>query len=109
LPRAHFVPRIEVVPDDNAILDRLASAAHNPRRGALVERPPGGGFPGAPGPAGPGALPPTGTVTLEDRSELVTLHVTATGPGFLVLSDQYYPGWVGDVNGQPAPILPANQ
>jgi len=38
----------------------------------------------------------------------VVLRVHATKPGFLHLTDQYFPGWRATVNGTPAPILRAN-
>jgi hypothetical protein len=38
------------------------------------------------------------------RSDRVAL--TASGPGTLVLSDTYFPGWIASVDGQAAPIAP---
>ena len=101
LPRAYYVPRLEVVPDARAVLARLASPTHEPRQVALVEEPPPDGFLGS-------EPPGQGTVSLVDRSERVTLDVTATQPGFVVLTDQYYPGWRATVDGVPTPILRAN-
>jgi len=65
----------------------------------------------APPPAGTGGGPPgaTGEVRIEsDRAERVQLAVHAQAPGFVVLTDQDYPGWSVTVNGNPAPLLPAN-
>ncbi len=39
---------------------------------------------------------------------LVTLTVDADQPGFVVLTDTYYPGWQATVDGQPVQIWPAN-
>jgi uncharacterized membrane protein YfhO len=38
----------------------------------------------------------------------VTLSVDAGQPGYLVLSDTYYPGWRATVDGQPEAIWRAN-
>jgi len=109
LPRAYVVPRLEVVADPDALLERLASPEHRPREVALVEQPPADGFLGtAPPPPRPGTTAYFGSVTLRDRSEVLTLHVSAPAAGFLVLTDQYYPGWKADVNGADAEILRAN-
>lgn len=44
----------------------------------------------------------------EYTPERVTLQVIAAQPGFLLLTDAYYPGWTATVNGQPAPIYRAD-
>src|SRR5262249_1613118 len=49
LPRARWVPRIDVVEDASALLSRLASGSDDPRELALVEVPPTSGFRGLPG------------------------------------------------------------
>ncbi len=45
---------------------------------------------------------------LEYGIERVTVSVSADQPGYLVLSDAFYPGWQATVNGQPAVIERAN-
>ena len=45
-------------------------------------------------------------ISQEDNS--IRLRVTTDKPGFLVLSDTYYPGWHTTVNGKPEEILRAN-
>jgi Bacterial membrane protein YfhO len=42
------------------------------------------------------------------RSGRVEVEVDSAQPGVLVLHDAYYPGWVVEVDGQPAPMLRAN-
>lgn len=102
LPRAFYVPAAEVVPDASQLLDRMASSGHDPREAALLEGPPPDGFVGA-SPTNRGEVS-----FLRDRSEEIALKVLATGPGFLFISDQYYPGWEATVNGLPMPVLRAN-
>jgi hypothetical protein len=102
LPRAFYVPRAAVISNPNEILRRLASESHDPRRVALIEEPP----PGVPIPAG---VQGTGVVKIVyDYSEIVGITVRATEAGYLVLTDQYYPGWEARVNGVPARIARAN-
>ena len=36
------------------------------------------------------------------------MRVTAEGPGYLLLTDAYYPGWVARVDGEPVDILRAD-
>ena len=56
-----------------------------------------------------GSLDATGSVTIEgDDAEQVRLRVRAESAGFVVLTDQDYPGWSVTVNGAPAPLLAAN-
>jgi len=101
LPRAFYVPRIAVVPNRRALLDRLSSSFHDPRRLALLDEPPADSF--------TGAAKGSGEVTIvEDRSEELVIEAHANAEGFLFLADQYYPGWEATVNGAATPILRAN-
>lgn len=102
LPRAYFVPLVRVIEDPDRILPRLSQFAHDPRRAALVAGSLPDGF-------GAGRARSSGEVTIvQDRSEEVSLEVQATADGFLVLTDQYYPGWEATVNGEPTEIVVAN-
>jgi hypothetical protein len=102
LPRALFVPRAVMVAEPGEILRRLASKVHDPRQVALIEEPP-------PGPPIPPTTRGKGEAEIVyDFSETVGIIVRATHPGYLVLADQYYPGWEATVNGIPTPIRRAN-
>ena len=102
LPRAFFVPRVEVVADSRALLERLAVGPDDPRTVALVEAAPSD-FLGLPG-DGSGA----DVRFVVDDPEHVELAVNAPARGFLLLSDQYDTGWRAWVNGQPAAITRGN-
>jgi hypothetical protein len=102
LPRAFFVPRIAVVADSRALLERLATGTDDLRQVALVEVAPSA-FTGLPG-DGAGAA----VRFVIDDPEHIELAVDAPTRGFLVLSDQYDTGWKARVNGTPAPIVRGN-
>jgi hypothetical protein len=105
LPRAFYVPRVEIESDPWRVLTRLGQMPVSAlRETALLEEQPADGFLGD-----PSATPEAGAVTdFTDLSEEVRVRVRARQPGFLFLSDQHFPGWEATVNGIPAPILRAN-
>ncbi|MCX7841110.1 MAG: YfhO family protein, partial [Anaerolineae bacterium] len=100
LPRAFFVPCAQVLNDD-ASLARLRDPKFDPQRevllvDALSLRP-------------SAACVPTGQVEITNyQPERVEIRATTDQPGYLVLTDSWYPGWEARVNGQPAPIYRAN-
>src|SRR5207249_1064254 len=101
LRRAAYVPRVEVVPDPEALLRRLATGDDDLRQVVLVETP--RTFLGdAEGPA-------EGAVEFQaDDPEHVVLRVHAPQRGFLFLADQYFPGWRATIDGVSVPIVRAN-
>lgn len=50
----------------------------------------------------------TAAQVLEQRPDRIVLEVAIEHPGYLVLSDAWYPGWSATVNGRAAPVLQAN-
>jgi hypothetical protein len=99
LPRARFVPRVEVVADAMALLHRLTSGDDDPSQVALVETPPASGTLGERGDAGGARV-----TFVQDDPEHIVLRVDAPRAGFVLLADQYYPGWQATVNGRPTPV-----
>jgi hypothetical protein len=103
LPRAVFVPRVEVVADPLVLLQRLAAGDDDPRQVALIESAPPSGF------LGDAATPASATVEfVRDDPEHVVLRLRADGRGFLHLADQYFSGWRATINGTETPIMRAN-
>jgi hypothetical protein len=103
LPRARWVPRVEVVPDADQLLRRLAFGDDDLSRLALLEQEPPSGFHGT---ADEHAVA-TSRLLVNDPEHLAIV-VDAPTRGFLVLADQHYPGWRATVNDRPVPILRAN-
>jgi hypothetical protein len=97
LPRAFIVHQAEVLSEPDATLTRLRDPTFAPGSNVLLAE-------GQPL-VGSGS----GTVDITRYApEEVTMEVSSNAPGYLVLTDTYYPGWEATVNGQPAPILRAD-
>jgi len=96
-PRAFFVDGVQPARDEDQFLDLLADT--NLRRNVILLRPPSGRRRGT-------AFLPASIPSY--RPQQVAATVSNPAPGFLVLSDSYFPGWQAAVDGQPARILRAN-
>jgi len=100
LPRARWVPRVNVVADPRALLWRLAWGRDDLTHAAFVEAPPPSGFVGI-----PDDDPVPAVTFVRNDPEHVVLSVDAPRRGFVVLADQWFPGWRATVEGIPVPIL----
>lgn len=103
LPRTYVVDSLRVA-DDAEALRTLADPSFDPRRLVLVA--PDGDVRDTISPVSRS----NATVLAFEQSgaEHIRLRVQADAPGYLVLSDTWYPGWHATVNGEPTPILRAN-
>ncbi len=105
LPRAWVVHRARVMPDPEALLLALAEPAFDPLREVLLEEPvplPGGaGEPLAQTTQNRGKVP----LALQVRPSEVTIDVALAEPGYLCLSQTFYPGWEARVDGEPVPLV----
>ncbi|HET7093695.1 MAG TPA: YfhO family protein, partial [Thermomicrobiales bacterium] len=77
----------------------IADGTVDPFRTAFVE--------GAPPAVAPATGPESATIT-QDDGDTISVDVTATAPGLLVLSEPYASGWQATIDGKPAPILPTD-
>ena len=103
LPRAFVVPTSRAAADLSAALDRLVSPDFDPSREVVLL-----GEPAPPPATAPPAEFASSARILHYEPLRVTIETKASGAGFLVLSDLYYPGWRATVDGQPAPIYQAD-
>ncbi len=105
LPRAYFVARVYPVQSEAEAVARLAAPDFDSRQEVIIM----GSNVKSESDSG-GAVPfETGTVTItQESANAVTLKVDAPAAGYIVLTDTFYPGWQARVDGQAAPIWPAN-
>ena len=102
LPRAWMVSDVKALDDDDALeairRSQLPDGTRfDPRQTALVSS--DEGAPGSPFTAGPASA------KVEQISDgHITVAVSTSGGGFLVLSESHYPGWRARIDGNLAPV-----
>jgi hypothetical protein len=102
LPRAYFVQSITIENNDKKILETLFSPNFNPKTTAILEESPRVSF-----------LPSKNTFKssvkiISYKENAVQLEATTDKPAFLILSDNYYPGWRAAVDKNTVPLYRAN-
>lgn len=103
LPRAYVPPSVEYVSDGSRLLRK--SSEFEPTALALIDVPstPRRGLLGQSEPSGPGRV----RISRYDN-ERVELRISMDQPGWVILSDTFYPGWRARLDGQPTEIYQAN-
>lgn len=112
LPRTFLVGRAEFVADGEEALRRIEDPAFDAAGQVILEHLRSDAAPPAPEEAEPettsGRTSP-GTCRIEtDEERRTTIRVKADRPAWLFLSDLYYPGWAGFVDGVEVPVYQAN-
>lgn len=101
LPRAYYVPRARVVESAEDVLTTLDDPSFDPHREVVLEDEAVA--------MQAAASPGTGGVRiLTDEPERVVVEVEAQEPGFVVLTDAFYPGWRAYSEDRELPIYRAN-
>jgi hypothetical protein len=98
LPRAFIVHQARVIPDSEAALSLLRDPIFDPSREVILAQ-------GAEMQAREGR---STVEILAYEPEQIRLEVDLETPGYLVLSDADYPGWVAEIDNQPTPIWRAD-
>lgn len=100
LPKAFFVDSVTAVSSPQAAVEALNSPSFDPARRAVVEE--------ARAPE-VGADSAAQVRVTEYEANRITLQTERSAPGFMVLSEVYYPaGWEARIDGEPAPIYKTN-
>jgi len=105
LPRAFIVHQTEVVANDTQAVTVMQNPQFDPQQ-TMVRTAATGENPGL---ITSGDAPSEDTATIVSYApERVVIEANLNSPGWLVLTDSYYPGWQATVGGQPVDIMQAN-
>jgi hypothetical protein len=104
MPRAFLVHEAVIQPDPTAAVEAIRKFEVDPRHAVILES--GQAVESEEvGTAEAGASPESEWVRSEGYgSDELTLRVRARSPGWVVLTDNWYPGWEATVDGAPVPI-----
>ena len=100
LPRAFIVHKARVIGDDAEAIAAMRASPFQPDATVILSE--------SPKLQGEEAAEDETVKVVTYAPEHVILDVEATGDGYLVLTDSYYPGWEARVDGEPVPIYRAN-
>lgn len=103
LPAARIVPRAEVGANDEAILAALAAPDADYAARTLLAAEDGARLPTFE--AGPGWAPGTITAVEHPAKNRVRVSVSEASGGWLVLHEQWAPGWRASIDGRPVPLF----
>ncbi len=105
LPRAWLVAAAQILPDEDAVLAALKQPDFEPSETVVLMQTTSHST----GPEESTPLSMDAPVSVLSYSENeILLAASANRPGYLVLSEVWYPGWRATVNGEAAPVLRAN-
>ncbi len=101
LDRAWIADQVTVLEDDEAALARILSEGFDPAREVILAAAPGEG-------EGVGGSADGAVEWVEWGVDERTARVRTTGPAMLVISENWFPGWIAEVDGVPAEVRRAN-
>ncbi|RME44956.1 MAG: hypothetical protein D6791_11945, partial [Chloroflexi bacterium] len=102
LPRIQMIYEVQLVDDQTAAFHAVHAENFDPTQTVVLEGPQPSSYPTI-----QPSLPPTLAFAGYGLNS-VTVDVTTETPGYLVMSDVWYPGWQAEIDGTPAPVVRAN-
>ena len=109
LEKAWVVRSATVVDDDEAALARVLSRDFDPAKEAVVSRPAPEFFEALVPPSAEEAAEAVGSVVWQEaEADYRRMRVTLERPGALIVSENWFPGWVAEVDGGPAEVHRVN-
>jgi hypothetical protein len=103
-PRAFAVHRPVQFVDAESIISYMNSGQFNPSREVVLEE----AQPAAMVAAAAAATAPSRVDVTSYDNDRIDLTAAMSAPGWVVLSDSFFPGWKAEIDGQPARILRAD-
>ncbi|MHC5065015.1 MAG: glycosyltransferase family protein [Planctomycetota bacterium] len=103
MPRAFFVPRLRIMPDDQQVLEAMVpepgtGSGFDPREAVLVTADQAASLPKLEQQERDQAATGREVSFLLDDPQEIRMHIEAGPPGYLVLADAALPGWQARVN-----------
>ena len=96
LPRAYAVPQVTRLPDESAVLGALGARDFDPRRDVYTsEDGASGRYPGSAG---------CRIQWRDDQPDHLELATRQDSAAFLVIADNWFPGWSASLDGRPWPL-----
>jgi len=115
LPRAFVVYRSVVAVDDEEVLDLMRDPAFDPATEIVLSPVEGRGSRSVEEVEGVALADASPTESIRSEPlyikyapERVEVEVVARSPGYLLLTDAWYPGWEATVDGEPVPVRRAD-
>jgi hypothetical protein len=103
LPRAFIVPQSKIM-DGKSILETMVGKDFDPTVTLLLEDESPGAYPATTPPVEMRSI----ARILDYRPDEITIETDSTHPGYLFLSEVFYPGWKAFVNEEPKRVLRGN-
>ncbi len=108
LPRAWLVPAARVLPDEEDVLSAIKQPSFEPLHTVLLAQPHDSpSIPATTDESIPSSTSGLVSVLAYSPNEIM-LAAHAERPGYLVLSEVWFPGWLATVNGESTPVWRAN-
>ena len=108
LPRAWLVPAAQILPDEEAVLTALKQPSFEPLQTVVLAQPHDSpSIPATTDESIPTNTSGTVSVLAYSPNEIL-LAAHAERPGYLLLSEVWFPGWLATVNGESTPVWRAN-
>ena len=108
LPRAWLVPAAQVLPDEEAVLTAVKQPSFEPLHTVVLAQPHDSpSIPATTDESIPSSTSGSVSFLAYSPNEII-LAAHAERPGYLVLSEVWFPGWHATVNGRSVPVWRAN-
>ena len=105
LPRAWLVSAAQFLPDEEAVLAALQQPSFEPLHTVVLMQ--NDAHPPTSAESSPSSMGAPVSILFYSENHII-LATSAERPGYLVLSEVWYPGWRATVNSEAAPVLRAN-